>query len=197
MCKGVFTYQTLFSLHSIEHIHICSFAVFLQRTAISSILESKPLEQITIFTICCPAAAWSAFQDNTLPCYFVGVHFVCINASPGHKLIFRQLISCPNNVSFTQYNNSQCIFRSREALAIVQWSTLTPSWSFSKVGYSLAGLGSIIEINFKNKCCRTESVCGPNNSAGTRMAGKQKMSNHWQKYPKNIHKKDKYMFVSN
>ncbi len=71
---------------------------------------------------------------DMLPCYFVGIHFVCINASPGHKLIFRQLIACPNNVSFTKYNNSQCICSIREWLAIFQWHTLTPSWSLAQVG---------------------------------------------------------------
>jgi hypothetical protein len=52
-------------------------------------LEVNPLEQITLLTICCPAAALAAFQDDLLPCYFVGAHFVCINASPGHKLFFQ------------------------------------------------------------------------------------------------------------
>ena len=48
----------------------------------------NPLKQITLLTIHCPDDAGAVFQDDTLPCYFVGVHFVCINASPGHKLFF-------------------------------------------------------------------------------------------------------------
>ena len=151
MCKGVFTYQPLFLPHSIAYISIRSFAIYFAKEGNFINLGVNPLEQITLLTICCPAAAWAAFQDDTLPCYFVGIHFVCINASPGHKLIFRQLIACPNNVSFTQYNNSQCICRSREWLAIVQWHTLTPSWSLAQVGCIFARLGSAIVFNVKIK----------------------------------------------
>ena len=137
------------SSHSILHI-IYSFAVFCKgRNFIN--LRVNPLEQIALLTIHCPAAAWAAFQDDTLPCYFIRIHFVCINASPGQTLIFRQLIACPNNVSFTQYNNSQCICRSREWLAIVQWHTLTPSWSLAQAGRIFARLGSAIVFNVKIK----------------------------------------------
>ena len=149
MCKDVFTYQPLFLPHSIAYISIHSFAIYFAKEGNFITLGVNPLEQITLLTICCPAAAWAAFQDDTLPCYFVGIHFVCINASPGHKLIFRQLIACPNNVSFTQYNNSQCICRSREVWTIVLWCTQMPSWSLAQVGCSLVGLCSIIVINVK------------------------------------------------
>ncbi len=147
MCKGVFNYQPLFLPHSIAYISIRSFAFYFAKEGNFTNLGVNPLEQITLLTICCPAAAWAAFQDETLPFNFVGIHFVCINASPGHKLIFRQLIACPNNV----YNNSQCIWRSREWLAIVQWHTLTPSWSLAQVGCIFARLGSVIVFNVKIK----------------------------------------------
>ncbi len=151
MCKGVFTYQPLFLPHSIAYISIRSFAIYFAKEGNFINMGVNPLEQITLSTICCPAATWAAFQDDTLHCYFVGIHFVWINASPGHKLIFRQLIACPNNVSFTQFNNSQCICRGKEWLAIFQWHTLIPSWSLAQVGFIFARLGSAIVFNVKIK----------------------------------------------
>ena len=89
VCKDVFTYQPLFLPHSIVYISIRSFAIYFAKECNFIKLGVNPLDQITLLTICCSAAACTAFQDDTLPCYFVGVYFVCINASPGHKLIFQ------------------------------------------------------------------------------------------------------------
>ena len=132
------------------NVHICTFIIFCKGRQFHQFGSQFSVENHCILTMHCPAAAWAASQDDKPPCYIFGAHFVFINASPGHKLIFQTKHCSPNSVAFTQYNNSQCICGSWEVLDIVQWNNLTPSWILAQVGCSLAGVGSVIVLNFTN-----------------------------------------------
>ncbi len=52
--------------HSITYISIWSFAIYFAKEGNFINLGVNPLEQITLLTICCPAAAWVAFQNDTV-----------------------------------------------------------------------------------------------------------------------------------
>ncbi len=55
--QGMSTYQPLFLPHSIVYMSLRSFDIYFAKEGNFINLGVNPLEQITLLTICCPAAA--------------------------------------------------------------------------------------------------------------------------------------------
>ena len=175
MCKDVLTYQHLFLPHPIAYISIHSFAIYFAKEGNFINLGVNPLEKITPLTFflssCCLSCflrwyaslllCWYSFclhqWKSRTQTYFSGNSLHALIMSHSHNTTIANAFTEAQRCGLLSYDVLKCHHDHWHRLGVVWLDYVPLLWSMSRF-----------------KCCFTESVCGPNNSARTRMTGMQK-----------------------